>query len=62
VQRSADELRGSEAWLADLLERAARELRGVASDMERNDVAGILGSAEVFVRRQLALFVGAPWP
>ena len=33
--------------------------RGVAKDMERSDVAGILGSAEVFARRQPALFVGA---
>ena len=59
VQRSADDLRGDEAWLARLMERGARELGGVADDIARNDVAGILGSAEVFVRRQPALFVGA---
>lgn len=59
VQKSADDLRGDEAWLAQLMERGARELGGVADDIARNDVAGILGSAEVFVRRQPALFVGA---
>ncbi len=59
VQRSADDLREDEAWLARLMERGARELGGVADDIARNDVAGILGSAEVFVRRQPALFVGA---
>ena len=41
------------------MERGARELGGVAKDIARNDVAGILGSAEVFARRQPALFVGA---
>jgi len=59
VQRSADGLRDEEAWLARLMERGARELGGVADDIARNDVAGILGSAEVFARRQPALFVGA---
>ena len=59
LQRSANEMQGSEAWLAALMERGARELGGVAKDMERSDVAGILGSAEVFARRQPALFVGA---
>ena len=59
LQRSADDMQGSEAWLAALMERGARELGGVAKDMERSDMAGILGSAEVFARRQPALFVGA---
>ena len=43
VQRSADEMRGSEAWLAELMERGARELGGVAKDMERSDMAGYPG-------------------
>jgi hypothetical protein len=41
------------------MQRGARELSSVASEIEHNDVAGLLGSAEVFARRQPALVVGA---
>jgi hypothetical protein len=59
AERSADDLRDQEAWLAGLLGRGARELHGVADEIRNNDVAGLLGSVEVFARRQPALFTGA---
>lgn len=59
AQQTADELRGNEAWLGNLVARGAEELRGVAEEIRRNDVPGILGSVEVFARRQPALFMGA---
>ena len=59
LQKSAGDLREHEAWLATLIERGARELEHVADDIKRNDIAGIMGSAEVFARRQPALFMGA---
>jgi hypothetical protein len=59
AQRAADELQDQEAWLGNLLGRGARELQGVAGDIRNNDVAGLIGSAEVFARRQPALFMGA---
>ena len=39
--------------------RGADELGGIADEIRRNDVAGLLGSVEVFARRQPALFMGA---
>lgn len=59
VQSAASDLRGDEAWLAGWMERGAKELGGLADDIHRNDVAGLVGSAEVFARRQPAVFVGA---
>ena len=59
VQATAGDLRGHEAWLGSLLGRGASELQGIADEIRRNDVPGILGSVEVFARRQPALFMGA---
>ena len=59
VQTAASDLRGEEAWLAGWMERGAKELGGLADDIHRNDVAGLVGSAEVFARRQPAVFIGA---
>ena len=59
VEQTAGDLRGQEAWLGSLLGRGASELQGIADEIRRNDVPGILGSAEVFARRQPALFMGA---
>ena len=59
VQRTAGDLREQEAWLGSLLGRGAAELEGIADEIRRNDVPGILGSVEVFARRQPALFMGA---
>src|SRR5512132_3377035 len=53
------DLRAQEAWLGNLLGRGADELASIAEEMRRNDVAGLLGSVEVFARRQPALFMGA---
>ena len=59
AQKSASDLRDQEAWLGNLLGRGADELQGLAEEIRRNDVAGLLGSVEVFARRQPALFMGA---
>ena len=59
AQTSASDLRDQEAWLGNLLGRGADELQGLAEEIRRNDVAGLLGSVEVFARRQPALFMGA---
>ena len=59
AQTSASELRAQEAWLGNLLGRGADELAGIAEEIRRNDVPGLLGSVEVFARRQPALFMGA---
>ena len=59
AQTSAGDLREQEAWLGNLLGRGANELQGLAEEIRRNDVADLLGSVEVFARRQPALFMGA---
>ena len=59
AQKSASDLRDQEAWLGNLLGRGADELAGIAEEIRRNDVPGLLGSVEVFARRQPALFMGA---
>ncbi len=59
AHKTADDLREHEAWLGDLLGRGAHELEGIADEIRRNDVPGMLGSVEVFARRQPALFMGA---
>lgn len=59
AQRTADDLRDSEAWLGDLVARGARELNSVADEIRGQDVQGLVSSVEVFARRQPALFMGA---
>lgn len=59
VQATAGDLHEREVWLGSLLGRGASELQGIAEEIRRNDVPGILGSVEVFARRQPALFMGA---
>ena len=59
AQTSANDLRDQEAWLGNLLGRGADELASIAEEIRRNDVPGLLGSVEVFARRQPALFMGA---
>lgn len=59
VQSSAGDLRDDEAWLAGWMDRGAQELGSLADEIRRNDVPGLVGSAEVFARRQPAVFVGA---
>ncbi|MGD9510892.1 MAG: hypothetical protein AB7I59_16085 [Geminicoccaceae bacterium] len=59
AQRTAGDLRQDEPWLGNLLERGADELAGMAEELRRQDVADLMGSVEVFARRQPALFMGA---
>jgi hypothetical protein len=59
AQRTADDLSKDEAWLGNMLGRGARELQTIAGDIRNNDIGSIVGSAEVFARRQPALFMGA---
>jgi hypothetical protein len=56
---TAADLRRNEAWLGNLIGRGAAELESVAEEIRRNEVAGIMGSVEIFARRQPALFMGA---
>jgi hypothetical protein len=57
AQTTANDLRDQEAWLGNLIGRGADELDGIAEEIRRNDVTSMLGSVEVFARRQPALFV-----
>lgn len=55
---AADGLRDREAWLADLLDRGARELDGFAQELRQRDVRSILGGVESLAHRHPALFMG----
>jgi hypothetical protein len=59
VHDTAEDLRGREAWVADLIDRGARELGHVAEDLKHRDVRALTSSFEGFARRQPALFMGA---
>ena len=59
AQRTAGDLRQDEAWLGNLLVRGADELAGMADELRRQDIADLMGSVEVFARRQPTLFMGA---
>jgi hypothetical protein len=56
---SAGDLRQDEPWLGNLLERGADELAGMAEELRQQDIADLIGSVEVFARRQPALVMGA---
>jgi hypothetical protein len=55
---AADGLRDREAWLADLVDRGARELDGFAQELRQRDVRSILGGVESLAHRHPALFMG----
>lgn len=59
VHSTADELRDREGWLADIIDRGARELDGLADAVNRRDLAGLGDAIQDYARRQPALFVGA---
>lgn len=59
VHETAEGLRDREAWLADIVDRGAREIEHFADDMKQRDIAGFAGLIESFARRQPALFLGA---
>jgi hypothetical protein len=58
VHGTAEQLRGREAWVADLIDRGARELGHVAEDLKHRDLRALTRSFEGFARRQPALFMG----
>ena len=59
ANRTAGDLRQDEPWLGNLLGRGADELAGMAEELRRQDIGDLLGSVELFARRQPALFMGA---
>lgn len=59
LHHSADDLRDREGWLADLIDRGARELDGFADELKRRDVRGLLGGVESFAHRHPAVFIGS---
>lgn len=59
LQGQAAELREDEAWLADLVDRGARQLGSLAEEMRQRDFRGMLDQVESFGRQQPALFTGA---
>lgn len=59
MQASSEELRGREAWLADLVDKGASELGSLAGALQRRDLGSLIGSLEDFARRQPALYAGA---
>jgi hypothetical protein len=59
ANRTAGDLRQDEPWLGNLLGRGADELAGMAEELRRQDIGDLMGSVELFARRQPALFMGA---
>jgi len=59
ANRTAGDLRQDEPWLGNLLGRGADELAGMADELRRQDIGDLMGSVELFARRQPALFMGA---
>jgi hypothetical protein len=59
ANRTAGDLRQDEPWLSNLLGRGADELAGMAEELRRQDIGDLMGSVELFARRQPALFMGA---
>lgn len=59
IRDSTGELRRHEAWLADLVDKGAQELEGLAAALQRRDLNSLLGSVQDFARRQPALYAGA---
>jgi hypothetical protein len=58
VYGTAEDLRGREAWLADLVDRGARQLDEFAADLKHRDVRSVVGGVETLAHRHPALFVG----
>ncbi|MFO1070729.1 MAG: hypothetical protein U1E14_19590 [Geminicoccaceae bacterium] len=59
VQKTAADLKGDEAWLADLLDRGAGQIAALADSLKERDMRSLLGSVERFARAQPGLFAGA---
>lgn len=58
VHGAADGLRDQERWLAELMDRGARELDGFAEELRQRDVRSLVGSVESLAHRHPALFMG----
>ncbi|HMR34422.1 MAG TPA: hypothetical protein PKA13_25470 [Geminicoccaceae bacterium] len=52
-------LQGRETWLAELLDKGAEELSGLAGTLQRRDLSSLVDGLQGFARRQPALFAGA---
>lgn len=57
-QHTAEELRGREAWLAELLDRGARQIDGFAQGLRERDLRSMVGEVENLAHRHPALFMG----
>jgi hypothetical protein len=55
---AAQNLRGSEPWMASLVEKGADGLADFAETLRRNNLRDLLGRAEEFARQQPVLFTG----
>ncbi|HYH45123.1 MAG TPA: hypothetical protein VEG34_05510 [Thermoanaerobaculia bacterium] len=56
---TADDLRGDQAWIANMLDEGVRQLGGLADGLKSRDLGSLMGAVETFARRQPALFAGA---
>lgn len=59
VQRSGDQFKGQQDWIASAVERGANELSGLAMSLRENDLGTLLRQVQGFARQQPALFIGA---
>src|SRR3954469_10454475 len=58
AHHAAKDLRGSEAWIANLVEKGADGLADLAETLRRNNLNDLLSRAEDFARQQPVLFTG----
>lgn len=58
VHGTADGMRDREAWLADLVDRGARELDGLADELRQRDIRSLVGGVETLAQRHPAVFIG----
>jgi ElaB/YqjD/DUF883 family membrane-anchored ribosome-binding protein len=56
---AAQSLRGSDPWMASLVEKGADGLADLAETLRRNDLKELLSRAQEFARNQPVLFTGA---
>jgi hypothetical protein len=58
AQQAAQNLRGSEPWVASLIGKGADSLADLAETLRRNNLRDLLSRAEEFARQQPVLFTG----
>lgn len=59
MQKASGDMRERDAWLADLLDRGARELSSFAGTIQQRSLGELVDSLQGFARRQPALYAGA---